>query len=516
MKASKIHQQITLPGAARTQARSASIPARIGPYRIESLLSKGGMSYLYLGLHPVTSEPLAIKVLSPKFLKNRDIASRFLKEAQIIALTNHPNIVKLYGQGSWEQGLYIAMEFIRGISLRQFIQNKSLSQRRALEIILQVAYALCHLHTHGVIHRDVKPENILIQESGEVKVIDFGIAQLHDAEQESIGAAKAMMGTPAYMSPEQKLAPHLITYASDIYALGVITYELVLGRLSHGIIHLGLLPKQLKTIIEKALKPDLNERYQDIVDFITDISQYLKQLSQQDPPSPEEASDEVRDMIHKVRASLIVRKPPKWSHIDFGFAMQEGSALSSVYLDFFRLPENRLGMILAEPLTKSASALFHCATLRGMMQMATAEINQSPKRSFHPINLLHAMNTALSQDAAQGQFAISLLLLSPDKDLLSFIACGPMSLWHISEGSHKVRYLTTPNQPLGSDPNLTLLETASNWHSGDTLFFHNLKTEEAHHPALHTLSLQSQAEFLLQRTPPQPSAAVIVALNRLF
>ena len=169
------HKQTTLPDLHAGEARNYPLPQKIGPYKIESLLDKGGMSLLYLGVHPGTSQPIVVKVLLPKYLKNKEMMGRFLKEAQIIGMTNHPNIVKLYGQGQWEKGLYIAMEFIQGISLRQFIQQKSLSQKRALEIILQVAYALCHLHTHGVIHRDLKPENILITETGEIKVIDFGI-----------------------------------------------------------------------------------------------------------------------------------------------------------------------------------------------------------------------------------------------------------------------------------------------------------------------------------------------------
>ncbi|MDE3048213.1 MAG: serine/threonine protein kinase, partial [Verrucomicrobiota bacterium] len=181
------------------------LPQQIGPYKVESLLSKGGMSVLYLGIHPTTSKPIVIKVLSPKYCKNKEMASRFLKEAAIIGMAHHPNIVRLYGQGAWEKGLYIAMEFVQGISLRQFIQQKSLTHQRALEIILQVAYALCHLHTHGVIHRDLKPENILITESGEIKVIDFGIAHLQgEAGTERITQKRKVMGTPVYMSPEQK------------------------------------------------------------------------------------------------------------------------------------------------------------------------------------------------------------------------------------------------------------------------------------------------------------------------
>jgi len=218
------HTQKTLPDLHAGQTRFP-IPKQIGPYKIESLLNKGGMSVLFLGAHPETAEPIVIKVLVPKYLKNKEMVNRFLNEAQIIGMASHPNIVRLYGQGEWEKGLYIAMEFIRGISLRQFIQKKSLSNKRALEIVLQVAYALSHLHTHGVIHRDLKPENILITESGDIKVIDFGIAQLQGTVgAERITQRKRMMGTPVYRSPEQKENPSHDSFSSDRYSLGIIMY----------------------------------------------------------------------------------------------------------------------------------------------------------------------------------------------------------------------------------------------------------------------------------------------------
>ena len=103
------------------------------------------MSLLYMGIQPETRQMLAIKVLSPTFVTNPEMVAQFLKETKIIGMTNHPNIVKLYGEGQWEGGLYIAMEFIRGVSLRQFIEQQSLSMKRCIDIILQVAYALCHL-----------------------------------------------------------------------------------------------------------------------------------------------------------------------------------------------------------------------------------------------------------------------------------------------------------------------------------------------------------------------------------
>src|SRR5262249_44107549 len=152
---------------------------------------------LYLGTHPDTKEPVTIKVLSQKFLSHPEIVKRFLNEAEIIAMADHPNIVKLYGHGEWAGGLYIAMEFVQGISLRQYLLQTPMSLKRALEIILDVAYALCHLHTHGVIHRDLKPENILVTDIGTIKVIDFGIAQLlTEKSPQDAYPKQRLIGTP--------------------------------------------------------------------------------------------------------------------------------------------------------------------------------------------------------------------------------------------------------------------------------------------------------------------------------
>ena len=99
-------------------------------------------------------------------------------EAEVIALTDDPNIVKIYGHGSWEGGLYIAMEFVQGISLRQYILQNPISLKKAIELVIDIAYTLCHLHTRGIIHRDIKPANIMIRRDGIVKVLDFGLAKL--------------------------------------------------------------------------------------------------------------------------------------------------------------------------------------------------------------------------------------------------------------------------------------------------------------------------------------------------
>ena len=508
------HKQTTLPDLHTGQSR-VPLPRQIGPYKIESVLNKGGMSVLYLATEPDTARPLAIKVLLPKYLKNKEVAQRFLKEAQIIGMTNHPNIVRLYGQGQWEKGLYIAMEFIQGISLRQFIQQKSLSQKRALEIILQVAYALCHLHTHGVIHRDLKPENILITESGDIKVIDFGIAQL-DGEAERITQRKKFIGTPTYMSPEQKENPSQVSFASDIYSLGIIAYELILGRLSHGVIHLALLPKSLRSILEKALQIDPQERYADIVSFITAISQYLQNLSEEG--EKEEAVDEeVSQLIQQTRSLLLPQKAPSWPQIEIGLAIQEGLSLSGLYLDFFHLPKNGYCLILAEPLEGGLSSLFHSAVLRGLIRMAIASANE-------PLPMLQALNLSLSEDPMGQKFGLSLLFLNPDKEQLSFVSCQYTPLWHIPDGSANVRVLTTPNPPLGESKMTTLLETVDNWNVGDTLILPSLGVHSGEPPSLTdslVLAPQAQAEKIWEiltkeKKGPGQRTGAVVTIHRLF
>lgn len=473
------------------------------------------MSFLYLGTHPNNAEPIVIKVLAPKYLKNKEIANCFLREAQIIGMTSHPNIVKLHGQGQWEKGLYIAMEFTRGVSLRQFIQQKSLSQKRALEIILQVAYALFHLHAHGVIHRDLKPENILITETGEVKVIDFGIAQLRaEGAQESMAKGRKLMGTPIYMSPEQKENPLRVAFASDIYSLGIIAYELILGRLSHGVVYLELLPKALRKIIEKALKIDLNERYQQIIDFITDISESMK-ISQEEKKESE-APEEILEMIDQVRSILTPKECPHWPHIDMGMAICKGDGL---YLDFFHLGENQFALVLAEPAEAKVASLFHSSVLRGMLRMA---LEREGKKDFHPIQMLNALNRALCEDPMKQKFHLCFLLLNPEKDQLSFVSCHHSQLWHIPEGSRKARSLSTPNPPLGTDPHVALLQTADNWNSGDSLILHSPSVQAEIGPwiAEHLLfSPEHQAKQLLDfLTAKQPNraAGAAIAIQRIF
>lgn len=273
MKDKDFYKRHTDPGLGPA-FESPKTPQYIRGYRIKGVLKTGGMSTIYRAVHPETNETVAIKVLSPKYLKDDEVIQRFLKESEIIAMADHPNIVKLFDQGDWEGGLYIAMEYINGISLYQYLQDHKISYQQAIDISLEISYALCHLHTHGVIHRDLKLENILMIGEKSIKVIDFGIAQILNEKGVSGGRRRRIVGTPIYMSPEQKMNPDSVSYPSDIYSLGIIMYELVLGRTNHGKVILSRMPLGLQPILLKCLQPLASNRYSDVVALITDLSDY--------------------------------------------------------------------------------------------------------------------------------------------------------------------------------------------------------------------------------------------------
>ena len=458
------------------------LPTMIGPYKIESLFSKGGMSLLYLGLDPEIKKALIVKVLSPSYVTHPEAVERFLKEAKVIALTNHPNIVKLHGQGEWEKGLYIAMELIHGISLKQFIMQHSLSMRRALEIVLQVSFALLHLHSHGVIHRDLKPENILITEDGEIKVIDFGIAQLHEEKGKKGEITSRFLGTPNYMSPEQKEDPFSVTFATDIYSLGVILYELVLGKLSYGVINLTALPKGLKKIASKTLAVSVQERYQNISEFIHDISQYLNSGDlEKERPSVDQAK-EINERVQKTSLNLSPLTLPSWPQIDLGIAKGRGIQQLGLYYDLFRLPDNTFLVLIACTQSPSIESAISIASLRGMIRMHLNEFTPSGKALFKPVAFVEKLNSLIFDDPSNEKFALNFVLLDPLKDLTTYISCGFNALFHVPQGQTKPRKLSSENELLGTSVTAEFAETVDNWNAGDILILHTLAMPQESKP----------------------------------
>ena len=201
-----------------------------GRYELLRHIARGGMADVYLARDELLDRQVALKVLFPEFANDPNFVERFRREAQAAANLNHPNIVGIYDWGQERGTYYIVMEFVEGRSIADVLRSTGpLHPDRAAEIAVDVAAALGTAHAAGLVHRDVKLGNILISDSGEVKVADFGIATALAANTETnLTQAGSVMGTATYFSPEQAQGKHL-DGRSDLYSLGVVMYEMLTG-----------------------------------------------------------------------------------------------------------------------------------------------------------------------------------------------------------------------------------------------------------------------------------------------
>src|SRR6266705_1246070 len=203
----------------------------IGKYVVKRELGRGGMGAVYLAEQTGLGREVAIKELVPSAAADPIALKRFLQEAQVMARTSHPNLVQVYDMEQIQGANYIVLEFVRGRSLRDWINRGGIPVPQVFAVMHGVLQALDYAHRHAIVHRDMKPENVLISDEGEVKVADFGIARLLDDTGVGGTATKTgtTVGTPQYMSPEQ-VASSKVDGRSDLYSAGIMFYELVVGQ----------------------------------------------------------------------------------------------------------------------------------------------------------------------------------------------------------------------------------------------------------------------------------------------
>ena len=261
-------------------------------YKIDSLIGKGGMGSVYLASHTQVNRKVAIKSLLPQFMANEEIKQRFKNEASTLAHLQHPNIVGLFDYVENEKGMFLVMEFVEGTPLDEFINNVTgpMPEKRAVSIMKEILTGFSYAHLKGIVHRDIKPGNIIISKNDSAKILDFGIARLMGDGNHNLTKTGTQMGTVFYMSPEQVQGKKL-DHRSDIYSLGITFYQMLTGinpyskltteyEVFSQIVKEELpapkdvypgVPDYLASVIKKAMEKNPDNRFQSCDEFIKAI-----------------------------------------------------------------------------------------------------------------------------------------------------------------------------------------------------------------------------------------------------
>src|SRR5688500_5063806 len=278
----------------------------VGVYKVERELGRGGMGEVYLARDTRLGRPVALKLLPALYTTDPERVRRFRQEARAASALNHPNILTIYEVGEADGLRFIATEYVEGETLRALLAGGGLTLERALDVAIQTACALAAAHEAGIVHRDVKPENVMVRPDGYVKVLDFGLAKLVEREPAGEGGGPPparhstnpgiMLGTISYMSPEQARGQK-VDARSDIFSLGVVLYECVAGRtpfegetqsdilvsiLSEEppplAVHTADAPGALQVIIDRALRKDREGRYQTVGEMLGDLQELKREM----------------------------------------------------------------------------------------------------------------------------------------------------------------------------------------------------------------------------------------------
>ena len=300
-------------------------------YRIVSKIGEGGMGEVYLAQDTKLDRKVALKILPSEFAEDANRMGRFVREAKSASALNHPNIITIHEIGESNGSHFIATEFIDGETLIEYSKNNPLNFKSVLEIAIQIASALDEAHLSGIVHRDIKPDNVMVRANGLVKILDFGIAKLSDREAggattgddvatviQSGTSPGMIIGTANYMSPEQAKAKE-VDARTDIFSFGVVLYEMIAGQtpfegetpveMIAAILHRepeplsADVPPEIEKIISKCLRKDKNERYQTIKNVLDDLKDVKQELELRSTLERTASRDKVEPKTQFIKAT---------------------------------------------------------------------------------------------------------------------------------------------------------------------------------------------------------------------
>jgi serine/threonine protein kinase len=309
---------------------SFSTGENVGPYRIVEQLGSGGMATVFKAYHASLDRYVAIKVLHPAFKQDPNFLSRFQREARIVAKLQHPAIVPVYDFNEHNGQPYLVMRFIEGETLKARLSEGDLPLPEVVRVMHPVGEALHYAHGQGVLHRDVKPSNVLLTPDGSVFLADFGLARIAQAGESTL-SQDALVGTPQYISPEQARGDPDLDVRTDIYSLGVVLYELLIGRVPYqadtpyAVIHDHIyaplplprsikpgFPEALERVLLKALAKERDDRYASVAELMTAFEAAAQTIISEAPTqalAPEAQQSSVADQPEAVPLPIVPATP---------------------------------------------------------------------------------------------------------------------------------------------------------------------------------------------------------------
>ena len=350
---------------------------RIGEYTVISQIGFGGMGVIMKAAASDGSF-VALKIIKTEHIHNQALVDRFQQEMKIASMLHHDNIAEILGWGIDDAGRnYFAMEFVDGQNIRTMLEKKAIDLNMALDIFTQLCNGLEYAHSQDVIHRDIKPENIILDKNEKLRIVDFGIARIDDDKVQSMTLTNVVMGSPIYMSPEQKSDFKHVDNRADIYAAGAVFYEMLSGEMPGGLLRIDLIPENLRAIVEKAIAYNQDDRYPTVRDILTDLKTYRRDgFITRD----QKAIHKIEDNI-KLRQALIdsfyPEEPPEVPGLDIDAFYIPAEGIGGNYYDYITIDDTHTGILVGNLFDQPdvSSALF-LAMLRSAFRIFARDVTE--------------------------------------------------------------------------------------------------------------------------------------------
>ena len=402
----------------KTEERPPDAGTKIGEYTVISQVGFGGMGRI-MKASARDGSLVALKIIKSEHINNQSLVERFQQEMNIASMLHHQNVAEIFGWGLDDTGKhYFAMEFVDGKNIRDLLEDNSIHLNMALDIFSQLCTGLEYAHSQNVIHRDIKPENIILDKNGVLKIVDFGIARVDNDKKHSMTMTNVVMGSPIYMSPEQKSDFKHVDKRTDIYAAGAVFYEMLSGEMPGGLLRIDLIPENLRAIVEKTIAYNADDRYDTTTDILKDIAIYKEGGC---ITNDQKAIRKIEDNV-KLRQALIdsfyPEENPEVAGLDLDAFYVPAEGIGGNYYDYINIDDSHTGILVGNLFDQpDVDAALFLAMLRSAFRIFASE-------SIDPGITLKKLNDFMSSERFDYFAVFSYMIFDSSTNEISVATAG--------------------------------------------------------------------------------------------